>query len=143
MIYLDTAYIVRLYCEDPGWDAVRSLAAEAQVACSTLGYAETLAAFHRKLREGVFAPSEYQLTFEQFVLDCREGAYRWLPLSDAVNARVEAGFAALPRAIWLRASDGLHLASAAENNFSVIYSNDQRLLTAASHFGLRGIDVIA
>jgi predicted nucleic acid-binding protein len=142
MIYFDTAYIVRLYFEDPGWSAVRSLAARARVACSMHGYAETLAALHRKHRDDTLSPGEYRATLEQFELDCREGAYHWLPLSEAVNKRVKAAYAKLPKGIWLRGSDALHLASALENQFSEIYSNDQRLLGAATHFGLRGLDVI-
>jgi predicted nucleic acid-binding protein len=142
MIYLDVAYIARLYFEDPGWESVQALAARAPVACSVHGYAETLSVMHRKYREGALTKLQYGRTLEQFTLDCDEGAYRWLPLSDAVNARMKAAYQDLPPAVFLRASDALHLASAAENQLAEIYSNDERLLGAAVHFGLRGIDVI-
>ena len=142
MIYLDTAYIARLYFEDPGWEEVRALAAQAPVGCCIHGYGETVAVMHRKFREGALTAAEYRQTLEQFLGDCREDAYSWLPLSETVNARMKGVYEKLPRSVFLRASDALHLACAAENQLAEIYSNDGHLLTAAAHFGLRGIDVI-
>ena len=142
MIYFDVSYIVRLYFEDPGWEKVRALAGEAPIACSLHGEAETVGAFHRKLRERALTPSQYAHVLDQFALDCREGAYRWLPLSPAVIERVKTTYESLPRTVFLRSSDAIHLACASENRFREIYSNDGHLLTAASHFSLRGMDVV-
>lgn len=142
MIYLDVSYVARLYLEDPGWEEVRALAAGEPVACAVHGYAEVIAAIHRKFREGVFTPAQYRALLEQFDLDCGEHAYRWLPLSPTVSARVKESFGTLPAAMFLRAADALHLACAAESGFHEIYSNDQRLLAAARHFGLRGVNII-
>jgi predicted nucleic acid-binding protein len=142
MIYLDAAYIARLYFEDPGWEKVRALAAQEPVACSLHGYAEVVSVMHRKFREGSLTAAHYRQTLEQFTVDCGEDAYRWLPLAPAVNDRVKKAYEKLPRKIFLRASDALHLACAAENNLPEVYSNDHRLLAAARHFGLHGVDII-
>ena len=142
MIYLDVSYIARLYLDDPGWEKVRALAAQAPIACSLHGHAEVIAAIHRKFREGVFTPVQYRQVLNQFEVDCDHDAYRWLPLSPAICARVKESYGTLPRTVFLRASDALHLACASENRFREIYSNDQRLLAAANHFSVTGVDVI-
>ena len=109
MIYLDANYLARLYLDDPGFAAVRELAGRDAVACCVHGLAEVVAAIHRKHREGVFTTTPYRQVLEQFALDCAQNAFRWLPLSPAVTARVTAVYEALPPAVFLRAADALHL----------------------------------
>jgi predicted nucleic acid-binding protein len=142
MIYFDVSYIVRLYFEDPGWEQVRALAAQAHVSCSIHGQLETVAAFHRKLREGAVTAPQYGHVLKQFGLDCREGAYRWAPVSPSLVKRATSVYEKLPRTVFLRASDSLHLACASENGFREIYSNDRHLLAAAPYFSVKGVDVI-
>ncbi len=142
MIYLDTSYLVRLYVEDPGFALVRELAASHHVACATHGLAETLAAFHRKFREGAATPQSYQALLAQFEVDHEAGAFQWLAASTAVLEHVREVYARLPRTIYLRGADALHLATAAVNGFKTIYSHDSHLLAAAPHFKLKGLNPI-
>jgi hypothetical protein len=52
VIYFDTSYLLRCYYDDPGYEAVRRLADQDQLACCGHGRVELAAALHRKLREG-------------------------------------------------------------------------------------------
>ena len=142
MIYFDSNYITRLYVEDPGWKTVRTLAAQVPLACGQHGQTEVVAALHRKFREGIFTAPQYRQVLEQFELDCNQNAYRWLPLAPVVIDRSTKAFHHLPSTVFLRAADALHLACAAVNHFHEIYSNDQRLLAAATYFGLKGVNVL-
>ena len=142
MLYFDTSYLVRLYTKDNGWEKVRALARTDSLSCCIHGQAETIAAFHRKFREGVLTRKELGTLLAEFKKDSTGGAYRWLPMSPAVVDRIASTFARLPAAVPLRAADAIHLACTADAGFSKIYSNDTRLLTAASHFGLAGENII-
>ncbi len=142
MIYFDTSYLVRLYFDDPGFAAVRALAATAPIACSQLGRAEIVAALHRKLREGTLRPDHFRIALAEFRSESEAGAFRWLPLSPAIIERVEKAYVGLAATVFLRAADAIHLASAADNRFREIHATDGNLLAAAPHFGLRGVNVI-
>ncbi len=143
MIYLDTSYLVRLYFEEPGFRVVRELAMTDQIACAVHGQAELLSSFHRKFREGVITPKAYQARLDQFEAEREAGAFHWLPSGRAVLQRVHAVYADLPRTVYLRGADALHLATAAVHGFKVIYSNDGHLLAAAPHFQLKGLNPVA
>jgi predicted nucleic acid-binding protein len=142
LIYLDSTCLVRLYFEDAGYERVRHLAASDFVACAQHGRAEVISAFHRKLRERAIGARLYEITLQEFLKETHGGAFRWLPLSERVFERAEVVYARLPATIFLRAADALHLSTASENGFREIHSNDAKLLSAAPHFGLRGLNVI-
>ena len=142
MIYFDTSYLVRLYYEDAGSDAVRALAATDDVACAAHGHAEMIAAFHRKLREGAIRPAAYAALLGQVGAHNQAGAFQWLPQGPEIFVRITEVYAGLPATVFLRAADALHLATAAEASLPVVYSNDVHLLAAARHFGIDGKNVI-
>ena len=142
MIYFDTSYIARLYLNDPGWERVRKLAETDQLACCIHGRAETVAAFHRKFREGVVNSADLTALLRQFDKECETGAFRWLALSETVVTRLARVYASLPATVVLRAADAMHLACASENGLKQVHSNDARFLASASYFGLAGINVL-
>ena len=142
MIYFDTSYLVRLYYADPGAEAVRALAATDHVACAAHGQAEMMAAFHRKLREGAIRAPAYDALLGQVRAHIGVGAFQWLAQSEGIMVRIRNVFLKLPAAVFLRGADAIHLATAAEAGFRIIYSNDGHLLAAARHFGIEGRNVI-
>jgi predicted nucleic acid-binding protein len=142
MLYFDTSYLVRLHTRDAGWERVRALAATDSIACCLHGQAEVVSAFHRKFREGTIHQKDLQTLLAEFNKDCSSGAYRWFPLSPAAIVRLTKVYAGLPSTVALRAADALHLACAVDAGFSSVHSNDVRLLKAAGHFGLKGVNVI-
>ena len=142
MIYFDTSYLVRLYYQDPGAEAVRTLAASDHVASAAHGQAEMMAAFHRKLREGAIRPAAYAALVGQVRAHIDAGAFRWLAQDQEIFLRIRQVYQRLPATVFLRAADAIHLATAAEAGFRIVYSNDSHLLAAAKHFGVEGKNVI-
>jgi predicted nucleic acid-binding protein len=142
MLYFDTSYLVRLHTKDAGWERVRAFAATDNIACCLHGQAEVISAFHRKFREGTVSQKDLQTLLTEFDKDCSAGAYRWLPLSPTVIVRLAKVYAGLPSTVAVRAADALHLACAVDAGFNTVHSNDVRLLNAAGHFGLKGVNVI-
>jgi predicted nucleic acid-binding protein len=113
VIYFDSSYIVRLYLPDAGWQDVRKLAGTDTVACSLHGKAETVAAFHRQLREGILTKLDYHTALKQFENECKAGTFQWLPVSSVIIDRALRAFENLGASIALRSTDALHLACAA------------------------------
>ena len=118
------------------------MASSDHIVCAQHGRAEVISAFHRKLRERAITRRLYEIALQQFLDDVVAGAFRWLPLSENILERIALVYSKLPASTFLRAADALHLSSAADNAFNEIYSNDSKLLAAATFFGLGGVDVI-
>ena len=138
MVYFDSAYIAKFYLSEPESDRVRTLAErEGKVCCSTIGRVETAQVFHRKLREGKATKAECAALFDQFEADCESGLWSWLPLTDDLVASAARRFRELPAKVLIRSADAIHLVSAQEHGLDAIYTNDGRVLAAASEFGIR------
>ena len=142
MLYFDTSYLARLYLEDHGFQTVRELAVTDSIATARHGRLETVAAFHRALREGRLSSNEFHQLENQFIFDCERGGIHILANTGATYLKTENAFSHAPASTFLRAADALHLACATENGFTEIYSNDRHFLTAAPLFSLNGVNVI-
>jgi predicted nucleic acid-binding protein len=142
VIYFDTSYLVRLYYQDPGANAVRALAATDHIACAAHGQAEMIAAFHRKFREGAIRPTAYAALIGQVQKHIEDGAFHWLAQDQDILSLIRHVYEELPGTVFLRAADAIHLATAAQSGFRTIYSNDAHLLAAAEHFDVEGKNVI-
>jgi predicted nucleic acid-binding protein len=106
-----------------------------------LGQVEVAAVFHRKFREGAFDARAFREVTAQFDDDCSQGLWTWLPLTMALAGGAAAAFARLPRPVFLRAADALHLVCAREHGFREIYTNDRHMSAAARHLRLKPVDV--
>ena len=143
MIYFDTTYLAKCYLTDTGHEAVRRLAASADaIACCEIGRIELAAAAHRAWREERITKAMYQVIRQQVDEDERRNAWVWLPVTSALLKRTAKWMDSCGPKTFIRASDALHLACAAEHGFTDVYSSDRHLLAAAATFGLCGRNVI-
>lgn len=139
MVYFDSAYLVKCYVKEPGWEPVRSLARRCEsVACSIYGKLEVSAALHGKHREGELTQNQMDALYQQLDLDESHRLWTWLPITDKIKTEVVKSFRSLPPSVFLRTADALHLVTAKDQGLSEIYSNDVHLLTAARYFGIVG-----
>jgi predicted nucleic acid-binding protein len=140
--YFDSAFIAKFYLDEPQSDAVRKLAEHlGRVHCAVFGRLEVAAVFHRKWREGEFSERAFREVSDQFTDDCAAGLWTWLPVTDDLIAAAAAAIRTLPKAVFLRSADALHLVCAREHGFGEIYTNDRQMLGAAGHFKLTPRDI--
>jgi predicted nucleic acid-binding protein len=138
--YLDSGYIVKFYVDEPDSPSVRRFAASlGEVRCAALGRVEVAAAFHRKLREGAFGQVAYREIVAQFENDCARGLWIWIPITTAVLAATVALFRHVPKSVFVRAADAIHLSCARTSGFTEIYTSDRHMSAAAPHFRVRAL----
>lgn len=142
--YFDTAYVVKCYINEPGGRQIREFARSCEsVTSSALCIAEFACTIHRKLRERTLLPNGAMSVRQDFLDDLAAETWLLVPVSERILRQVEALTRTLPSQLPLRALDAIHIASALEDGFHEIWTNDQRLLGAAAHFGLKGRQVPA
>jgi len=143
LIYFGAAYIAKCYLNEPGADKVRSLAAgERGLASCELGRLEFCSTIRRHLREGNLTPREARDVLADFEEDEVSGVWRWLPITSELVRQTCSRLQLLPRSVFLRAADALHLECARNSGFREIYSNDRHVLAAAAHFALTARNVL-
>jgi predicted nucleic acid-binding protein len=142
MIYLDASYIVKCYLRETGTAEVMALV-HANLGCSSAAHARTevWSGIHRRICDRSLSLDDARNVWRQFEHDEALGVWHWLSLTENVIKRACSVFEKLPADVFLRSSDALHLACAAENRFGEVYSGDRILLDSAKHFGLNGITV--
>jgi predicted nucleic acid-binding protein len=140
--YLDSGYIAKFYVDEPDSPSVRRLTeALGEVHCAALGRAEVSTALHRKLREGVVGEAAFREVIAQFEDDCSRGLWMWIPVTAAVLAATVAVIRRVPKSVFLRSADAIHLACARESGFTEVYTGDRRMTVAAPHFRVRAVAV--
>ena len=142
MIYADSAYFLKFYIPEPGSVEIRKLFEKNDVASSVLAEIEVPSAMHRKWREGLISKEVFVQSSNQFKQDISSGCWSFFPITAKLTEVVREFYSTLPKHLFLRASDALHLVCAKEHGFREIYSKDKHLLGAAKHFGLKGRNVI-
>ena len=142
-VYFDSALIAKFYLNEPGREAIRSLAKDAGiVVTSGIAVAEVSAAFHRKLREGSVDRDVFDALQGQFQHDLTNGLWRLIGPTEVLLQQVRTLFLRLDSSVFLRSLDALHLITAKAEHFNRIYSNDRHLLSACPSVGLEGINPI-
>ncbi len=140
--YLDAAYLAQCYVENPDSEKVRELMVSVgMVFSSALSIAEVACALHRSVREKATGKEEAALLRQTFFDDVSTEFFRLIPISETILRLAERTVATLPSTVYLRAGDAIHLATAQQEGFREIWTNDRHMLRAASHFGVAGSSV--
>lgn len=142
MGYFDSAYIAKFYLDEPESQGVRRLATSlGHVRCLSIGQIEVASVFHRRMREGAFGETAFREIAAQFADDCAHGLWTWLPVTPALVTATVVAIGRLPRSVFLRSADALHLTCGREHGLTDIYTNDRHMSAAARHFGLQALTI--
>ena len=142
MGYLDSGYIAKFYVDEPDSPSVRRLAeALGEVHCAALGRAEVATALHRKLREGALSEAAFREVVAQFEDDCSHDLWTWIPVTSTILAATVAVVRQVPKSVFIRGADAIHLAGARESGFTEIYTGDRHMTLAAPHFRVKPVTI--
>ncbi len=106
MLYLDSSVIVKRYVREAGTDRLRARCRQEEfLFTSALSYAEVLAAFSRKFREGALSRAQFDHAASAFLAD-------WLHFQKLeLDARTLAAVRSLVERYAIRGADAVHLSA--------------------------------
>jgi predicted nucleic acid-binding protein len=141
-LYLDAAYVVKHYLNEPESNAIRLIVRRGGlVASSALALAEVQCVFHRKMREGTISADIAAALSRSFLAHVDEDFWTLVPVTESVLRRAGAIVLSSPPSVFLRAGDAVHLTTAKDLGEKEVWTNDRHMLAAAPHFGLIGRSV--
>ena len=138
-MYLDSAYVVKYYVNEPDTAVARKLIREAASLCSSaLAMIEVNCVFRRLVRDGFLTAEQGYATTELFLDHINSGLWNFVSISDVILRTTVTLVRGLPQNVPLRAGDAIHLATALALGEREIWTTDRHLLSAAGHVGLVG-----
>jgi predicted nucleic acid-binding protein len=142
-VYLDTAYVAKVYLNEPDALRVRELVrGRTGLTSSAWCRAEMACVLLRHQRERALTRKQARTLHDLFLGDIREGLWNLVPVSSDILEEAEARLRRLRASdLFLRAGDAIHLTSARSAGFKSVWTGDRHLLRAAPRFGLRGRSV--
>jgi predicted nucleic acid-binding protein len=141
-VYLDTAYIVKYYLNEPDSPAVRAVIKSAPILYSSIwALAEAQCVFHRQMREGAVTVKAARELARLFLEHVEYGLWNLIPIGQPLLKRAAAIVMSAPPSVFLRTADAVHLTTAMDLGEREIWTNDRHMLSAAPRFGLVGRSV--
>lgn len=132
ILYCDTSALIKRYVAEEKAEGVNKFWDNASViTTSVVAFAEMMAVFNRKLREGVLLVEEYKETVKEFKSDYRH--LLLVPVNEDLNISIEG----LLKKHSLRGFDAIHLASAMifkqSNDTDLVFACFDHALNQAAH----------
>jgi predicted nucleic acid-binding protein len=143
VIYFDAACIAKCYLNEPGADRVREVAYAADgLASCELARLEFASILTRHVRERYVTRREMMAILKEFHEDEQNGVWHWFGVTSALLEKTRQAILDLPRTVFVRSGDALHLACAEDHGFQEVYTNDRHMVQAARYFHLTGVNVL-
>jgi predicted nucleic acid-binding protein len=140
MYYLDTSVLAPYYCPEPLSEKVEKLVISADRPCiSSLTEVELASAISRKIREKTLSTDNGNRIFNQFQIHLKDSLFRLISVENRHYQTAKDWI--LQFAAPLKTLDALHLAVAAEGDFTLLTA-DRQLYISAKYFGIDAVNVL-
>ena len=139
MVYVDTSVLVAYYCPEPISEIAENLILSSKrPRISSLTEVELASALSRKVREKNLSPDDGNKIFNQFQSHLEQSFYGLTALEDRHYQTAKTWIVQFSTS--LKTLDALHLAVAAEGDFTLLTA-DKHLSISAKYFGIDVINV--